>query len=60
MVRLEAVDEVTEAVVTVSPVWDKESGGTSRTDMCGKDMPTFSQNTEIEFHIPQPLLTQST
>ena len=26
MVRLEAVDEVTEAVVTVSPVWDKESG----------------------------------
>ena len=40
MVRLEAVDEVTEAVVTVSPVWDKESGVTSRTDMCGMDMPS--------------------
>ena len=26
MVKLEAVDEVTEAVVTVSPIWDKESG----------------------------------
>ena len=40
MVGLEAVVEDTGAVVTVSPVWDKESGGTSRTDMCGKDMPS--------------------
>ena len=40
MARLEAVDEVTEAVVTVSPVWDNESGGTSHADMCGKDMPS--------------------
>ena len=39
VVGLEAVDEDTGAVVTVSPVWDKESVGTSRTDMCGKDMP---------------------
>ena len=40
MVRLEAVDKITEAVVTVSPVWDKESGGTSQADMYGKDMPS--------------------
>ena len=38
MVGLEAVDEDTEAVVTVSPVWDKESVGTFRTDTCRKNM----------------------
>ena len=40
MIGLEALDEDTEAVVTVSPVWDKESGGTSQADMYGKDMPS--------------------
>ena len=40
MARLEAVDEVTEAVVTVSPVWDKESGGTFRTDTYRNNMPS--------------------
>ena len=37
---LEAVDEDKEVAVTVSPVWDKDSGSTSRTDTCGKDMPS--------------------
>ena len=40
MAGLEAVDEDKEVSVTVSPVWDKDSGGTSRTDTCGKDMPS--------------------
>ena len=40
MVGFEAVVEDTGAVVTVSPVWDKDSDGTSRTDTCGKDMPS--------------------
>ena len=40
MAGLEAVDDDKEVAVTVSPVWNKESGGTSRTDMCGKDMPS--------------------
>jgi hypothetical protein len=39
VVALEAVDEDTEAVVTVSPVWDKESVGTFRTDTCRNNMP---------------------
>ena len=37
MVGLEAADKDTEAVVIVSPVWDKESVGTFRTD---KNMPS--------------------
>ena len=40
ILRLEAVDEDTEAVVTVSPVWDKDSGGTSQADISGKYMPS--------------------
>ena len=40
MVGLEAVDEDTDADVTDSPVWDKESSGTSWTDICRKDMPS--------------------
>ena len=40
VVGLEAADEDTEAVVTVSPVWDKESVGTIRTDTCHKNMPS--------------------
>ena len=40
MAGLEAVDEDKEVAVTVSPVWDKDSGGTSKTDTCGKDMPS--------------------
>jgi hypothetical protein len=38
VIGLEAVVEDTEAIVIVSPIWDKESGGTSRTDMCSKAM----------------------
>ena len=45
-VGLEAVDEDTGAVVRVSPVWDKESGGTFQTDICGKDRPSeFDEDT---------------
>ena len=39
MVGLEAVDEDKEVAVTVSD-WDKDSGGTSLTDTCGKDVPS--------------------
>ena len=40
VVGLEAADKDTEAVVIVSPVWDKESVGTFRTDTCRKNTPS--------------------